>query len=626
MNNLKLNSDVFVLLHASNKLCKELKLNFTSGLITFFMLALLKESAFHRYLLSRKISDEEILQVAQKLLLKYHKDFFDRERRTTLYYFCFKNLKEKIAISNTLYDIIVNAQEIAQNYYYTETITNQYMLAACIEKFPDIYEEFMSSCLGKEVFLPKAPSYLEKSDLITLPNNLASFLTVMNNEYSSDDTTCKILGREEETEQLVRILAKATKKNAILVGPPGVGKTAIVEKFAWSVVTGNCHEKFKKSKIISLDVTSIIAGTQYRGSAEDRFKDLVEYLKDNPDCILFIDEIHSILGAGACRDGDLDLANSLKPILARGDTQVIGATTLEEYRKYFSQDGALKRRFEKIEVKEPHVEELYDMIKNQISRLEKFHNVIIPRELIDFAILNASCFNYETKNPDRTLDLLDRAMAGAELKNKHVLDKQDILENFAIRKKQFDEMPYNKKMATAYHEAGHYIVHRFSSELQHYTTTLAISIIPAEDYLGVNVYEQNEGTTPYENKTFYIQLIAEKLGGRLAEKAYSGELSSGASSDLKNATKIAKNMVTCYGLDKRFTQNRTYFMEDEKPMYSENVIKKIDASIDKILNEATRYANKILKKHKKELNMLVDELMQKGMLSKIELDSIFKEN
>ena len=155
-------------------------------------------------------------------------------------------------------------------------------------------------------------------------------------------------------------------------------------------------------------------------------------MEQNPDCILFIDEIHTILGAGACRDGDLDLANALKPILARGETRVIGATTSEEYEKYFSKDGALKRRFEKIIVKEPHSDEVYDMIKNQISRLEEFHNTVMPKELIDFTILNASCFNYETKNPDRTLDLIDKSMATAELANRHFVSREDILSNFAI--------------------------------------------------------------------------------------------------------------------------------------------------------------------------------------------------
>lgn len=331
------------------------------------------------------------------------------------------------------------------------------------------------------------------------------------------------------------------------------------------------------------------------------------------------------MGAGACKDGELDLANSLKPILARGDTQVIGATTFEEYEKYFSKDGALKRRFEKIVVREPKSEELYDMIKNQILKLEEFHHTKISRELVDFAILNASCFNYETKNPDRTLDLIDRVMAGAELKGKSEITREDILENFDIRKKQFEKMSEETKYATAYHEAGHYIVQQFSSELKHYHT-LAISIIPAEDYLGVNVYEEDEDATPSRNREYFIQLIAKSLGGRRAEKIYTNELSAGANSDLAKATRIAKDMVTRYGLDESFTEDRVYLRESENPMYTDKIIEKISNEIDKILDEAKKYADKILSIHQYELELLVEQLMKNGMVSKNELDKIFSDS
>ena len=380
---------------------------------------------------------------------------------------------------------------------------------------------------------------------------------------------------------------------------------------------------FKNAKILALDVTSIVAGTKYRGSAEARFQNLVAFLEANPGCILFIDEIHTILGAGACKDGEIDLANSLKPILARGDTQVIGATTFDEYEKYFSKDAALKRRFEKIVVNEPHIDELYDMIQNQIFRLENYHNTTISKELVDFAVLNASCFNFETKNPDRTLDLIDRSMAGAELNGKSFVEKEDILENFAIRRKQFEMMSEAKKKATAYHEAGHYIVQKFSPEIEQYKT-LAVSIMPAEDYLGINVFEVDENATPSTDRDAYIQLIARALGGRIAEKMFTSKLSSGASSDLAKATRIAKDMITRYGLDECFTENRVYLRESKNPMYTESLIEKINTEIDKIIDEAKIYATELLKEHKTELLILVDALMEKGILSKADLDTIFK--
>ena len=240
----------------------------------------------------------------------------------------------------------------------------------------------------------------------TLSEELSDYLTIMNSKDGNE--MCKICGREKETDALIRILMKNTKRNAILVGEPGVGKTAIVEKFAWMISSGNCPEKFKNCIVLSLDVNSIIAGTMYRGMAEERFKDLVKFLNENPECILFIDEIHLILGAGACREGGIDLANVLKPLLARGESRIIGATTNNEYERFFAKDGALKRRFEKIVVKEPKTSEVYDMIKNQIKQLEKVHNTTISKKLVNSVIFEASCFNYETKNPDRTLDGLCR--------------------------------------------------------------------------------------------------------------------------------------------------------------------------------------------------------------------------
>lgn len=143
---------------------------------------------------------------------------------------------------------------------------------------------------------------------------------MLQNEYSKDSKECHICGREEETKALIRILMKKTKRNAVLVGNAGVGKTALAEKFTWMIVTGNCPKKFQDNIVVKLDVNDIVAGTQYRGSAEERFQQLIQFLEKNPKCILFIDEIHLLLGAGACREGDLDLANALKPLLARGET------------------------------------------------------------------------------------------------------------------------------------------------------------------------------------------------------------------------------------------------------------------------------------------------------------------
>lgn len=177
-----------------------------------------------------------------------------------------------------------------------------------------------------------------------LPEKVSRFLRILNDNYNPDEKICPIGGREKEVKKISQILMKYIKRNCVLIGPAGVGKTAIAEKFTWNIVTGNCSAAFKDSIIVSLDINAMIAGTMLRGMAEERFSELVAFLESNPQCILFIDEIHLLLGAGACKDNDLDLANALKPLLARGSTRVIGATTQEEYERFFSRDSAFWKK------------------------------------------------------------------------------------------------------------------------------------------------------------------------------------------------------------------------------------------------------------------------------------------
>lgn len=620
MNNQTIFSpDLVDLLLISEEVSKRLKVSCLTRRLLLGMLALRENNSFHGYLLKHNMDDE---QITEKITEFWQSDIpkIDSTEKGK-----FIVGDHTFIISAKLFKTFNFAIDLAKKSYNTNMVNQDFVFAALTETYTEEYLDLLISCLGVDAEIPETVNdNVPKKDLI-IPKKLSSFLYILNENFSPTETECNILGREEETNQLIRILSKATKRNAILIGEPGVGKTAIVEKLAWQITTSNCPEKFKNFKIIVLEVNSILAGTQYRGSAEERFDELIKFLEQNQNCILFIDEIHTILGAGACRDGDLDLANALKPLLARGETRVIGATTSEEYEKYFSKDGALKRRFEKIIVKEPHSDEVYDMIKNQISRLEEFHHTVMPKELIDFTILNASCFNYETRNPDRTLDLIDRSMVVAELNGRHQVIKEDILSNFSIRKKQFDNMSIKQKMATAYHEAGHFILQQFSNELKRCSYTLAVSIMPAENYLGVNVDEIDESQVPSNTKQYYIQLIGKMLAGRIAEKMYSSEISSGASSDLAKATNIAKKMVMSYGLSGLF-KNHVYEEDNEKILCDKNTIENINQEIDKILEEAETYATDTLNKHKKELEQIVDGLMQNGILSKKDLDEILTED
>lgn len=524
-----------------------------------------------------------------------------------------------ISLDIDIIRMFTKAKEIARRDYGKDTIGITDLISAFAEMFESYYDTVVDKILPDRKKEVMGDNYIEFS----LPQELSGFLTVMNKKFSKRSRECYVLGRDEETKTLIKILMKQTKRNAILVGKPGVGKTALVEKLVWMIVTGNIHPLFKDMVVLSLDVNSIVAGTMYRGTAEERFKRLIDFLEGNPNVILFIDEIHLLLGAGACRDGDLDLANALKPLLARGDTRVIGATTVEEYENYFSRDGALKRRFEKIFVKEPRTSEVLSMIGNQVKRLEETHHVHISDELIQEVINKASCFNFETCNPDRSLDLLDKVMVSAELEGRDEVTMDDVLENFNIYFKKFEKMSPKLKRSTAYHEAGHYIVTKFSEELVEYEL-LAVSIYPAEGYLGVNVFDIDTEATSSGSLEYHIQRIASLLAGRIAEEYYSKTFTSGAASDLVKASDIANRVVTQYALDGKASKYRVYNSSKERmPTYSQKTVNSVDERIDAILDMAEEYAKKLLEEKKVYLEVLVDALVEKGMLTEPEISKLF---
>lgn len=629
--NFILSSDAINSLILARKITSAYKLPYITPCILLVSINTLDDSPLHRYFINKGFDSNKIAEAGISLANKYVA--LNNINSDSIATFQLPEPYGIFYIDPSIFDILGHALSIGKQFYESNDISCRELIVTFAEYFPTLFDDLLQYYFPRENNISNALIPLPihtNSDFgnistnydSLLPPSLATFLTVMNKKYSPDEKQCTILGREEETQKLLRVLAKTTKRNAVLVGKPGVGKTALVEMLTWMIVTGNCPERFKNNIVISLDVNSIVAGTKYRGSAEERFQLLISFIAEHKNCILFIDEIHLLLGAGACKDGDLDLANALKPLLARGEAQVIGATTYKEYEEYFSKDGALKRRFEKIEVKEPRSTEVYPMIKNQISNLEKSHNTTITKELVDFIILNASCFNYETQNPDRTLDLIDKSMVCAELDGRTEVLEEDVLANFSVNKRKFEKMSLEFKTATAYHEAGHCLIRKFSNELVNYTL-LAVSILPAEGYLGINVYDSDNDYTPSCNREYYVQLIAMLLGGRIAEKLFTNTLSAGASSDLAKATGIAKDVITRYGLDEDFTQDRVYLRESKNPMYTEDVITQINGRIDVLLKEARTYAENIFNNHKKELDELVDTLLTNNIVSSEGLESIF---
>jgi ATP-dependent Clp protease ATP-binding subunit ClpC len=234
-----------------------------------------------------------------------------------------------------------------------------------------------------------------------------------------------IVGREEEIERVSQILSRRKKNNPILIGEPGVGKTAIVEGLALRIVQRKVSRVLFDKRVVSLDLAALVAGTKYRGQFEERMKAIMNELEKNRDVILFIDEIHTIVGAGGA-SGSLDASNIFKPALARGELQCIGASTLDEYRMYIEKDGALDRRFQKVMVDPPSVEETIQILINIQSKYEDYHNVSYSKEAIDACVKLSDRYMTDRLLPDKAIDVLDEVGARVHLKNINV--PQEIVE------------------------------------------------------------------------------------------------------------------------------------------------------------------------------------------------------
>jgi len=225
-----------------------------------------------------------------------------------------------------------------------------------------------------------------------------------------------VIGRAKEIERIIQILSRRTKNNPALIGEPGVGKTAIVELLAHRIVAGDVPETLEGKRLITLDIGSLVAGTKYRGEFEERLKKVIEEIKTAGNCILFIDEFHTIVGAGAA-EGAVDAANILKPSLARGEFQTIGATTLDDYRKYIERDAALERRFQPVLVAEPSVDEAIQILRGIKRRYEEHHRLTITDEALKSAVNLAARYIPDRFLPDKAIDLIDEAASRVRIKH-----------------------------------------------------------------------------------------------------------------------------------------------------------------------------------------------------------------
>ena len=270
------------------------------------------------------------------------------------------------------------------------------------------------------------------------PGMLEQYCTDLT-EKAADGKLDPVVGRTEEIERLMQVLSRRTKNNPCLVGEPGVGKTAIIEGLAQRIVSGMVPESMKHKHILTLDLAALIAGSKYRGEFEDRMKRLIQEVKSSSDILLFLDEVHTMIGAGGA-EGAMDASNILKPSLARGELQLIGATTISEYRKYIEKDAALERRFQPITVEEPDSAQSIQILEGLKGKYESHHHVTIEPGALEAAVKLSERYISDRNLPDKAIDVLDEACSKANLNGFKVPDNltktEEILQSLMKEKEQ----------------------------------------------------------------------------------------------------------------------------------------------------------------------------------------------
>ena len=298
---------------------------------------------------------------------------------------------------------------------------------------------------------------LYKEDLARHNSNKRKKGNTTLEQYSRDITALAkegkldaVIGREEEIQRVIQILSRRMKNNPCLVGEPGVGKTSIVEGLAQRIVDGDVPDTVKGKRVLTLDLSGMVAGSKYRGEFEERIKKLMKEVKEEGDILLFMDEVHTLIGAGGA-EGAIDASNILKPALARGELQMIGATTITEYRKHIEKDAALERRFQPVTVEEPEEEEAIRILEGIKERYEEHHKVTITKEAAEAAVRLSARYINDRNLPDKAIDLIDEASAAIRLKK---VEKPQNLIEVEMEIKGFDDLIEDLMIAEEFAQAG----------------------------------------------------------------------------------------------------------------------------------------------------------------------------
>ncbi|MCD6546455.1 MAG: ATP-dependent Clp protease ATP-binding subunit, partial [Thermotogae bacterium] len=360
------------------------------------------------------LEEEDIQKIFKEINVNPQNIISIIEELTDNYYGIFYESENNVYISNELSAVLENARKEARLFNQAKIDAIHFLLGLLRTPSLQVTNILNKYGVTYEKVISKVKEMYENGEMGE-QKSLSEF-TVDLTKLAKEGKLNPVIGREKELNRVMEILGRKTKNNPILVGDPGVGKTAVVEGLAQRIVKGEVPNDLKNKRILMIDLGRMLAGSKYRGEFEERLKNLIDEVKKEKDkIILFIDEIHTIVGAGAA-EGAMDAANMLKPALARGELRCIGATTIEEYRKYIEKDKALARRFQPVFVDEPSVEETIEILKGLKNSYEQHHKVKITDEAIEAAAKLSSKYITDRFLPDKAIDLIDEAAAKVRLR------------------------------------------------------------------------------------------------------------------------------------------------------------------------------------------------------------------
>lgn len=428
----------------------------------------------------------------------------------------------------------------------------------------------------------------------------------------------KLRERETEIQKIWNYVRVPRKCNAILIGPEGVGKTSITNEIARRVAVNECPYEFSNFNVYRLEIRRILNSKRNKKKI---FQDLKQFFKSNKKSILIIDEMYDMLT-------NIYALEFFITAIKLGNIRIITTITVEDYQEVFTSDLSLLKYFNEIEVEEPDVPELLNMMKSKVKGLQIKYGVEIPKKILEFAV-NTSCYlsSSNASEPEATLDTLHMAMGKASVHGMKNLDKKSILDVYDIDFKLNEKLSIEDKTSTAYHEAGHYLVGKLSPILKGRENAF-VSILPIAGSLGLNADYFKLGEMASPDRNYYVNHIAYCLGGRVAEKVYTSTFSAGASSDLAMAASIAEEVIFSLGLSEESSQNRSYSVNGclKTFLLTDELRKEINSEINEMIKEAYEIAETIIFENKGLLKTIVKKLLEEQVLTGEELDGICNEN